>query len=509
MDTIQKTNWGSVKWMTKEDEEELAQVQGMHIGIVTINPGAHQAKHIHYDEQVMYVLQGQCISIENGVKRSMSAGEFIHMKAGIIHEAYNIGNVPFQHLLISNPNNSPEEEPIHKIRKPVSTDVIYNAVEAIRTQFLGALHYGYAIFDSLGNLILQSSFYPEYCVKHCMPVNNPGACSCMRQNGFTTWLERKSFSCKYGLEVFHYPIYFNDVFLGYIQSGYVKYSGKVTTKYVEENSEKPDGTDQAAENEDLYEVPESVVYGIRSLTSRIIKAIQNYCEFELFRQELTEREMKIASDEETQRILLKNLKDTQYAVTDLKINNHFLFNTLNSMASMALDSGQMNLYQSIVDLSKMFHYTLRTQSSIVTLEKEVEYVKAYLQLQKSRYRDALRIETKIPKSVLQCQVPFNFLQPIIENAFIHGFKEYPVKRLKLTIQKKNGELVVQVINNGVKLDEQSCSIINQSINNNTSHGLSMIYQKLLMSCGDGCDFFVGNDKKGNTCFTVKLPVMKA
>lgn len=540
MDTIQKTNWGSVKWMTSSEQGELTQVQGMHIGIVTMNPGAHQSKHIHYDEQVIYVLQGQCISVEDGVKRSMSAGEFIHMKAGIVHEAFNIGNVPFQHLLISNPNNNVEEEIIRKIKKPVSPDVIYNAVEAIRTQFLSSLHYGYAIFDSLGNLIVQSQFYPDFCVRHCMPVNNPGACSCMRQNGFTTWVECKAFSCKYGIEVFHYPIYFNDVFLGYIQSGYVKYSGKIAQKYAGEDDayetsfaddahdsnmenslpekqeevareaqEKVEQDDVAREQEDLYEVPESVVYGIRSLTSRIIKAIQNYCEFELFRQELSERELKIASNEETQRILLKNLKDTQYAVTDLKINNHFLFNTLNSMASMALDGGQMNLYQSIVDLSKMFHYTLRTQSSIVPLEKEVDYVKAYLQLQKLRYGDDLRIDIKVPKSVLQYQVPFNFLQPILENAFVHGFKEFPVKKLKLFIQQKQGMLVVKVTNNGVKLDEQACGIINQSINNNTSHGLSMIYQKLLMSCGDGCDFYVEADSKGNTCFTVKVPAVKA
>lgn len=505
MDTIQKTNWGSVKWMVKEDEMKLGQVQGLHIGIVTMNPGAHQAKHIHYDEQVIYVIQGQCISIEDGKEQSLSAGEFVHMKAGIVHETYNIGNIPFQHLLISNPNNPAEETHIHKVKKQVSPDVIYNAVEAIRTQFLASLHYGYAIFDSLGNLIVQSSFYPEYCVKRCLPMNNPGSCSCMRQNSFSACKEPKAFSCIHGIEVFHYPIYFNDVFLGYIQSGYVKYSGKVTIKG-QDNLSQSYGIDM--DGEDLYEVPDSVVYSIRALTARIIKAIQNYCEFELFRQELTERELKIASNEETQRILLKNLKDSQYAVTDLKINNHFLFNTLNSMASMALDGGQMNLYQSIVDLSKMFHYTLRTQSSIVALKKEVDYVTAYLQLQKLRYGDGLSVESKIPKSVLEYQVPFNFLQPIVENAFIHGFKENPAKKLKISISQKQGMLTVQVINNGIKLDEQSCFVINQSINNNTSHGLSMIYQKLIMSCGDTCELYADSDKRGNTRFTVKLPVAK-
>lgn len=162
--------------------------------------------------------------------------------------------------------------------------------------------------------------------------------------------------------------------------------------------------------------------GIKALIRRIVKAIRNYCEFEQFRRELMEKELHISTQEEAQRILLKKLKDTQSAMTDLKMNNHFLFNTLNSMASMALDEGSMPLYQSIVDLSKMFHYTLRTQASMVPLEKEIAYVKAYLQLQKLRYGEELEISWRVDPGAAQITVPFNFLQPVVENAFVHGLE---------------------------------------------------------------------------------------
>ena len=122
--------------------------------------------------------------------------------------------------------------------------------------------------------------------------------------------KRGSFCCSFGMEIFHYPIYFDEVFLGYIQSGYIRHS--VTGKGKIKN---------------VYDVPESVIAGIKALIRRIVKAVRNFCEFEQFRRELMEKELRIASQEETQRILLKNLKDTQYAVTDLKINHHFLFNT--------------------------------------------------------------------------------------------------------------------------------------------------------------------------------------
>lgn len=293
------------------------------------------------------------------------------------------------------------------------------------------------------------------------------------------------------MEIFHYPIYFNKVFLGYIQSGYLRHSGTGEGKI-----------------KNVYDVPESVIAGIKALLLRIVKAIRNFCEFEQFRRELMEKELRIASQEETQRILLKNLRDTQYAVTDLKINHHFLFNTLNSMASMALDGGLMPLYQSIVDLSKMFHYTLRTQNSIVSLEKELEYVKAYLQLQKLRYGEDLEMICQIEKKVLKAMVPFNFLQPIVENAFVHGFKECVHKRIAIEIAEAGDRVGIRVINSGKRLSAQACRSINQGICGNTSHGLSMISQKLAAVYEEDCLFEIGVKENGDTCFQVQIPFQK-
>ena len=92
---------------------------------------------------------------------------------------------------------------------------------------------------------------------------------------------------------------------------------------------------------------------------------------------------------------MQNLREAKYVMTDLKIKNHFLFNTLNSMASMALEGGMVPLYESIVDLSKMFRYSLKNQNSMVSLEKELGYVEAYLRLQGLRYGDKLKVVYEI------------------------------------------------------------------------------------------------------------------
>ena len=166
-------------------------MQGMQVGIVDLFPGAHQAKHIHYDEQVIYVTQGQAVSSIDGVERTLCVGDFLHWKSGVVHEVYNVGNTTFSHLLISNPhagemNETQEAEKVKGEETEadlISSDFIYIAAEAVRTQFLETLHYAYAIFDSMGNLVLQSRSFPEYCIECCQPMKNMGNCPCMHQFG--------------------------------------------------------------------------------------------------------------------------------------------------------------------------------------------------------------------------------------------------------------------------------------------------------------------------------------
>lgn len=480
----QITDWGEISWL--EDGLEV----GLKAGIVTLAAGAHQPKHMHYEEQVIYVIQGLARSILDGVETRLSAGKFFHWKAGVEHEIYNLGGQPFKHILVSNPGAEEPESLGFKQESSLEVfpDLIYIAVEAIRTQFLETLHYGYAIFDSYGNLILQSDFYPEYCVECCSPTRNPGRVSCMRNIPLEDCTAEQSFYCENGMEVFQYPIFFRGKFLGYMQSGYIRHS-----------------TSRKGKIEEVYDSPESVVLGIRSLLRKTIKAIRNFCEFEQFRRELMEKELCISSQEEMQRILIKNLRDTQYAMTDLKINNHFLFNTLNSMASMALDEGAMALYQSIVDLSKMFHYTLRTQASMVLLEKEIDYVRAFLQLQKLRYGESLEVFYDLDDSAMHTMVPFNFLQPVAENAFVHGLEETARKQVRISVLKDGAWIEIKISNSGKKLNAQECRAINQGIQGNTSHGLSILYQKLKAVYKGAFLFQIGTDKKGNTCFTIRIP----
>lgn len=491
---LQKTDWGCIEWLKKEDNRYSQAV--MNAGTVMLEKGKHQPPHVHYEEQVIYILEGYGRSLIDGKEADLAPGVYLHMPAGIIHEIYNTGDTPLKHLLISNPANLDEEtflpqagkEP-RELNSVESAKLLYIAVEAIRTQFLETMHYAYAIFDRKGNLVSKSKYFPTFCMQHCSPSLSYGACPCMIPKRAEDMEKERTDSCPYGIDVYAIGLYYQKSCLGYIQGGYVRQSREVTKEIY-----------------GLYDTPDSTVVGIKNLLYKIAKAVRNVCEFNQFRQELTEKELEISNTRESQQLLMKNLKDTEYAMTDLKINNHFLFNTLNSMASMALETGAVSLYQSIIDLSKLFHYTLRNQDSMVTLEREYEYLRAYLQLQKLRYAESLSVEYEIEPEALQSCVPFNFLQPVTENAFIHGFTAAEEKKLRICIRRIMNQIDIEICNSGHLLNEQECYAINMGMKSNTAHGLSMIYHKLEAVYGERFSMEISPDMPYGTRFRLILPV---
>ena len=486
----QRTEWGEIHWL--EDEPTATAKGDQRVGIVTVPPGGRQPRHIHYGEQAIYVLEGEAESTVDGVTTRIVPGDLFHWKAGIVHEVRNPLDVPFRHLLVSSPvSEGRDSAPFldGDASRDVAPDLIYIAAEAVRTQFLETLPYGYALFDGLGNLILKGQSFPEYCRGKCGIDACPNLTDCMVQGAGLDTAKEQVYRCLHGMEVYQYPIRYAGRALGFIQAGYIRHSRQAD--------------DFSGE---IYDVPESVPAGVKALMRRIVKAIRNYCEFEQFRRELSQRKSQISDARARHSVLMKDLRDTRYAMTDLKINNHFLFNTLNSMASMALDGGHMPLYQSIVDLSKMFHYTLRTQASIVPLYKELEYVKAYLQLQKLRWDGQLRAEINVAEAAREQPVPFNFLQPIVENAFTHGFHEATEKRLQIDVEVKNA-LIIRVTNSGTSLTPQEYYAVNQAIRSSTAHGLSMVNHKLQAVYDERYEIRIGpaDWARGGTTFTVVLP----
>lgn len=177
-------------------------------------------------------------------------------------------------------------------------------------------------------------------------------------------------------------------------------------------------------------------------------------------------------------LLEKKLKLAQFLIADLKINNHFFFNTLNQMALMALEGSGLPLYQSIISLSQLFRQIQQNAGLVVTLFEEVNALYRYIDLQKIRYTDRLSLKYDIRAPLKKWYIPFNTLIPLMENAFTHGFSDSETMYLILRIYEENRYLRIDIENNIFFSEKGTRQNVEQSVYTSTNHGLSMIYEKL-------------------------------
>ncbi|OCT10683.1 hypothetical protein A8709_22870 [Paenibacillus pectinilyticus] len=115
-------------------------------------------------------------------------------------------------------------------------------------------------------------------------------------------------------------------------------------------------------------------------------------------------------------------KSNQLMALQAQINPHFLNNALQSIGTLALQHEAPKIYTLINSLAKMMHYSMNTNESVVPLRKELDHIKAYLELQKQRFEHQFDIVYEIQEGTQPLAVPKMILQPLVENYFKHGFK---------------------------------------------------------------------------------------
>ena len=493
--SIQKADWGQIEWIDEKTEADSGMV--MKTGIVTLYPGCHHYPHIHYDEQVIQVISGEGVSRINGAESTLRPGDICHWKQGDIHESFNQGDVPFVHLLVSSTKTSSIEPMVRFLENPVQSEAmqkmhreywLYEALESIRTNFLDPLRYPYSIFNSSGVLSAQGKMATPFCRKKCDPLSHLGQAPCMHGGDFSVFREEKIFHCPYGMEIISVPLYQEQKFMGCIHGGYFWKSGQ---------GEKPD--------DELYDTPESTEESVRLMLRQVAGVIQNYCEFRHLNHELGKSSVEAENAREYRTQLKEELAAAEYEASELRINRHFLFNSLNSMAAMALRKNETELYEYVMALSNIFRYGLRSQQEMVSLREEMDYIRNYLSLQKLRFKDKLEIEYDIAKETLDQELPFNVLQPVAENAFVHGFRDFDTKQLCIWSRYGGTSIDIYIENSGRKLSPKEKRQINENITRNYVHGLSMINHKLQLTYGKA-GWLRLEEGFERTCFRVHVPV---
>ena len=144
-----------------------------------------------------------------------------------------------------------------------------------------------------------------------------------------------------------------------------------------------------------------------------------------------------------------------------QINPHFIYNTLESISMLAL----IRDHYEIVDMAQAFSLMMRYSmepSTLVAVREEVENVRNFVTIQKIRFPDRFLVEYAIDEEYMAEKIPRLTMQPLVENAFKHGFEDTPEhKRLLVSVLKRRGFLVIRIFNDGMAVPAERIARIRE------------------------------------------------
>lgn len=205
-----------------------------------------------------------------------------------------------------------------------------------------------------------------------------------------------------------------------------------------------------------------------------------------------------------------SLQQAQFDVLQAQINPHFLYNTLETMSSIAQIQGCMPVSSLSESLANIFRYTLDIRA-FSTLEKELIHLKNYIYVMDVRMHNSVRYDFEIDDGLLACRLPRLTLQPLVENAVLHGVRGVKHEKIIRIRAARDGEaLAITVQDNGLGMDTAQINArlsadARTELEKGRSIGLVNINARIRMTYGDGFGVTVESEPGQGTAVTVRLP----
>lgn len=242
---------------------------------------------------------------------------------------------------------------------------------------------------------------------------------------------------------------------------------------------------------------------------------ETFSDLKIMIRKIKEKEADIYESQITEQKFINQQQEMEFKMLASQINPHFLYNTLESIRMMAFTSGNKEVATAIKLLGKSMRYVLEnTGTSSTTLKKELAYIDIYIAIQKLRFQDKIHYTLNVPEEfdLEKYQILPLLLQPIVENAIIHGLKDMEeTGEITITIKEEEQEfLLINISDNGTGMTEEEMAELNYNIYNKKSSaaniGFYNINQRIKLCYGASYGMVIQSQKNEGTFISLKLPL---
>ena len=217
-------------------------------------------------------------------------------------------------------------------------------------------------------------------------------------------------------------------------------------------------------------------------------------------------------------VLMDQVKMEQHQIEQIRFNSlqsqiqpHFLYNTLECIHWQAMADGNKEISTLVMALAKYYRICLSKGHDVIPLELEIEHMKNYLIIQNMRYDNIIGSEIQIEENCKETMIPKLTLQPLVENAILHGVRmEDKNGMITVIAHRRDGDVCIRIEDNGVGMTREHIrEIMNTRVSSGRVHlGVRNVYERIRLYFGEDYGLSINSAPGEGTQITLLIPVLE-
>ena len=206
----------------------------------------------------------------------------------------------------------------------------------------------------------------------------------------------------------------------------------------------------------------------------------------------------------------KKQRTAEIKALQMQINPHYIYNTLAGIKWLVYQNDTDKTIKTIDAFIELLRNTISNSDEYITIEQELNNIKNYILIHKTRYDDQISCEYYISSNCYDCLLPKMILQPFIENAFFHAFPSGRRGTVQIFIKKKDDILEIEISDDGVGMDETYAkkTLINDTKKEHFSGiGMHNVQERLKLLYGENYGVTIKSLKNEGTTVIIRIPVI--